>query len=57
MYIVGVDLCHSFIYSPFDYLYIKVKRDEEFLSEIIPKLEYFYFNYFIKLLTNFNALI
>ena len=53
MYIIGVDLCHLLIYSPTDHVYIKIKRDETFLSETIPRLEYFYFNYYIKLFSNF----
>ena len=52
MYIIGVDLCHLLIYSPTDHVYIKIKRDETFLSETIPRLEYFYFNYYIKLFSN-----
>ncbi|XP_018398070.1 PREDICTED: uncharacterized protein LOC108776060, partial [Cyphomyrmex costatus] len=46
MYVLGVTLCHFWVYSNIDYIYIVINRDEEFLKEVIPKIEYFYYTYF-----------
>ncbi len=47
MYILAIHVCHFFVYSSFDQIHILVHRDEEFLSSVIPKIETFYFTYFI----------
>ena len=50
MHVLCVDTCHFFVYSPFDQVHIVVKKNEEFLSNLITKIEEFYFNNFIQLL-------
>ena len=47
MYITGLDKCHFFVYSECDSVHIIIEKDKEFLAEIIPKIEYFYFKYFL----------
>jgi len=50
MYILGIDICHFVVYSSSDYVHLVVPRDESFLLEVIPKIEHFYYSYFINLL-------
>lgn len=48
MYITKIELCDLFIYSPQGSVLIKIGRDEELLSQLVPHLEQFYFNNYIK---------
>lgn len=48
MYILGIKTCHFFVFSSQDQIHLKLKRDECFLSSLVPKLEMFYFNNFIQ---------
>ncbi|XP_065164667.1 uncharacterized protein [Atheta coriaria] len=50
LYVLGLNSCHFFVYSLEDHVHIIIQRDEQFLSEVIPKIENFYFKYFITLL-------
>lgn len=49
MYVLGVKLCHFLVYSEVQYICLQINRDEEFLSNSIPKIEKFYFDYFVGL--------
>lgn len=48
MYILDVVETFLFVYSPKQDIIVTVPRDEEFLAEYIPKLEYFYFHYMLE---------
>lgn len=48
MYVTNIAFCDLFIYSPLGSVLITVARDELFLSRLIPKLEKFYFTYYIQ---------
>jgi hypothetical protein len=48
MYILGIDTCHFFVYWPKDQVHIKVQRNENFLRTIIPRIQWFYFTYFVQ---------
>lgn len=50
MYILGIKLCHFVAYSSQDFVHILVHRDEDFLMNVIPKIELFYYTYVIGLL-------
>ncbi|KAH0535139.1 hypothetical protein KQX54_014026 [Cotesia glomerata] len=50
MYVVGLNLCDLFIWSPKGSYVVTLKRDEKFLANLIPKLKLFYFNYYLKVL-------
>ncbi|CAG5082971.1 Protein of unknown function [Cotesia congregata] len=50
MYVVGLNLCDLFIWSPKGYYVVTLKRDEQFLASLIPKLKLFYFHYYLKAL-------
>lgn len=39
MYVVGVKMCHFFVYSIQQYVYLSIERDEEYLSLVFPKIE------------------
>ena len=43
MYTSNSDSCHFFVFSEKDFILINVPRDNEFLQEVIPKLEKIYF--------------
>ena len=46
MYILGISLCHFFVFPEVDSISLIVARDEDFLSDVVPKMEKFYFEYF-----------
>lgn len=50
MLVTKTDQCTFLVYSSKDNLIVTVTRDESFLSEYIPKLESFYFNYLLPVL-------
>ncbi|GBP67984.1 Exonuclease [Eumeta japonica] len=50
MYILNVNKCHFFVYSSRDNVELIVERDEHFLEELIPKIEWFYFQHYLPLL-------
>lgn len=47
MYVTNTRQCF-FVYTSKQDIIVAVKRDEEFLSEAVPRLEHFYFNYYMK---------
>lgn len=47
--------CILYVYSSVDHLQIKISIDKPFLAEYIPKLEMFYYNFYLKLVMNKNA--
>ena len=47
MYVSGTTECDLYIWSPVSSFLISVHRDEIFLQEILPKLEAFYFKYYL----------
>ena len=47
MFITGLTECELFFWSPEGSELVKVPRDEDFLADLIPKLEYFYFNFLL----------
>lgn len=48
MYILNVKECMFYIYSRVQSACVNVRRSDEFLSEVIPKLESFYFSYLVQ---------
>lgn len=48
MYILGIQMCYFFVYSSQDHVCLKIPKNESFLSILIPKIEMFYFEYFIQ---------
>lgn len=50
MYVCNVKKCHFFVYSSKDEVHLIVDRNEKFLADLIPKLEKFYFKYFLPLI-------
>lgn len=50
MYVSNTTKCHFFVWSSIDQVHVIVERDEEFLQKLIPKLEKFYFDYYLPLL-------
>lgn len=52
MFVLGLKICSLYIYTSKDSIKINVSRDEEFLSEMLPKLQFFYFNYMLPILCN-----
>lgn len=48
MYVTNTRECFFFVYTYQQSIIVVVERDEEFLSEAVPRLEYFYFNHYIK---------
>lgn len=51
MYVTGVKLCDFYVWSPISTYLVTVEIDENFLSTLIPKITNFYFNYYLKALT------
>ncbi|XP_058467359.1 uncharacterized protein LOC131440258 [Malaya genurostris] len=47
MYISNTWICDLFLYSPKGNLNVEVRRDDEFLSVLIPKLQNFYVQYYL----------
>jgi len=50
MYILNIKTCHFVVYSSKDCVHLIIGKNENFLLDIIPKLEIFYFDYYIKVL-------
>lgn len=46
LYILNLDICHFFVYSPLQVVNVKVRRDSNFLEWLIPKMEWFYFKHY-----------
>lgn len=46
MYVVGAGVCDFYVYSPRGSVLVQVKRDDSFLREVIPKLEWFFFRHY-----------
>ncbi|XP_064476125.1 uncharacterized protein LOC135390034 [Ornithodoros turicata] len=51
MYIAGVQKAHFYVYTTKQQADILVQRDEQFLCEVVPKLEKFYFEHYLQRLT------
>ena len=51
MYVLGFDKCYFFVYSSKDSFLIAIKRHNSFFSESIPKIESFYFKFFLPALS------
>lgn len=47
LYILNLQRALLFVYSPKQSVIVSVKRDEVFLWNLISKMEYFYFKYFL----------
>ena len=54
MYVTGTDTCDLFVHSPIENgsCCITVMRDEQFLMDVIPKCEQFYFEHYLPTLYN-----
>lgn len=52
MYVVNVNQCDFFVYSPAGHVCITVTKDDSLLQELIPKMEAFYFNSYLPMLCN-----
>ncbi|XP_037508731.2 uncharacterized protein LOC119385345 [Rhipicephalus sanguineus] len=52
LYVLNLELCHFVVYSPLQLVVVKVRRNEEFLKFIIPKMEWFYFKFYKNEVTN-----
>lgn len=52
MYVTNIPICDLFIWSPRGSYTVEVHIDYEFLTMLIPKLENFYFNYYLSALCN-----
>src|SRR5277367_216634 len=50
MYVLNANLCDFFVYTSKQYVLVKIPRNEEWLQAFIPKIEQFYFAYFLPLL-------
>lgn len=50
LYILRTDTALLYVYSPQRSIAINVEKDEAFLAEYVPKLEDFYFRYFLEAL-------
>ncbi|XP_049271313.1 uncharacterized protein LOC125758313 [Rhipicephalus sanguineus] len=48
MYVTNTHECFFFVYTNKHSVTTVVPRDDGFLSEAVPKMEYFYFNYYLK---------
>lgn len=48
MYVTNIAFCDLFIFSPQGSVLITIKRDNELLSQLVPRLERFYFHYYIQ---------
>ncbi|KAM7307851.1 uncharacterized protein ISCGN_011487 [Ixodes scapularis] len=48
MYVTNTTQCFFYVYSSKQDVIILVERDEGFLSEAVPRLELFYFRYYLK---------
>lgn len=47
LYVLQLEECDLYLYCSVDHKTLNIKRDEEFLSEAIPKLRSFYFKYYL----------
>ncbi|XP_026462791.1 uncharacterized protein LOC113378640 [Ctenocephalides felis] len=50
LYVCGMYECDLFIWSPAGSCCVTVYRDEEFLQNLVPKLELFYFEQYLPIL-------
>lgn len=48
MYILNAAVCDLFVYSPVKSVTVPVAKNDQFLQSMIPKMEWFYFCYFMK---------
>ncbi|CAN7988818.1 unnamed protein product, partial [Ixodes hexagonus] len=48
LYVLQLEECSLFLYCSVDKKTLHIKRDEEFLSDAIPKLRSFYFTFYIQ---------
>lgn len=48
MYVTNIRFCDLFIYSPQGSVLLKIQRDNELLTQLIPYLENFYFTEYIQ---------
>ena len=48
LYVTGMPICDSFVWSPKGSCRVEIYRNEEFLAEVVPRLTYFYFFYYLK---------
>lgn len=48
MYVTNIGFCDLFIYSPQGSVLLKIQRDNELLTQLIPRLEDFYFTEYIQ---------
>ncbi|XP_049274699.1 uncharacterized protein LOC125759691 [Rhipicephalus sanguineus] len=46
MYVVGASRCDFYVYSPKGSKCMEVRRDDSFLEEVVPKLEWFFFRHY-----------
>lgn len=47
MYITNIKLAHFYVFTTAQQADILVERDDSFLSEVVPKLERFYFEHYL----------
>ncbi|KAH8025790.1 hypothetical protein HPB51_012112 [Rhipicephalus microplus] len=55
LYVLNLELFHFVVYSPLQLVLIKVKRNEEFLKFIIPKMEWFYLKFYKNEVMNIHS--
>lgn len=54
MYVLKVNVSFLGLFGGFDNVHFKINRDEKFLKEVVPKIEDFYYKYFIPVLPQFT---
>jgi hypothetical protein len=47
MYVSGATMCGLFVYCPCGSIVVEVHKDDDFLSELIPELQSFYFLHYL----------
>lgn len=47
MYVTNLSFCHLFVYSPVSSVLVILQKDDIFLSELIPRLEKFFFTLYL----------
>lgn len=55
MYCTGLEECDLFVYTKQDCITVLVRRDNLFLENLVKKMEYFYFNYYLPKLTKVHV--
>jgi len=52
MYCSGLKFCDLFIYDTITLILLTINQDNEFMRSLLPKIEYFYFYFYLQKLAN-----